>query len=74
MGFGTYGKAEELTGFPAIFNVNRIFSLPTNEEELKEIDSISRIDSAVTNYKAILISVCVLASYFMLLLTWLLLI
>lgn len=43
MGFGTYGKAEELTGFPAIFNVNRIFSLPTNEEELKELDFITRI-------------------------------
>jgi len=28
MGFGTYGKAEELSGFAAIFNANRVFSLP----------------------------------------------
>jgi hypothetical protein len=38
MGFGTYGRAEELTGFTASFNVKRGFSLPIDNDELKEID------------------------------------
>ena len=37
MGFGTYGKAEELTGFAALFNAKRVYSLPTIESELELI-------------------------------------
>jgi len=46
MGLGTYGKAEELTGFPALFNANRVFSLPIDEDALKEIDFVSSISEA----------------------------
>ena len=74
LGLGTYGQAEDLDSFSSLFNAPRAFSLPVDDAEITNIDIELTIGNAQSLYKGILISVCTLASYFMLLLTWLLLI
>lgn len=71
MGFGEYGKAEECGAFASLFNTHRAFSLPT---DLENVDSTSTIESAQSTYMGILLTVTILAAYFMALLTWLLIV
>ena len=73
MGFGQYGKAEELDWFRAMFNTDRLY-LPHHfvDTTHPEKDFVKlQIGSAQSAYKWTLIVVAILASYFMLLLTWL---
>ena len=46
MGFGEYGKAEDLGSFCSLFNTKRVYSLPTDEAALKKIDTAAVIDGA----------------------------
>jgi hypothetical protein len=40
MGLGEYGKAEDLSGFSSLFNINRSYALPTDKTALAALDVI----------------------------------